>query len=467
MLLALISIFKGGRAGIKLFAVGFLLGAVSADLFAAFFPSGEYSGYIEGRITDASYSDKRGFLTLTEGGYSMELENICVNREKIFGKASLFYVPGAEMQLQVGDRIAFFGSVTGEEFQAGEYSSSVAAKYGVYYTAFEKGAALEVSKGGFAAVESIRFAVKDALYTNCREETASFLFAMIFGDTSYMEYAVSQPFRDTGTAHLFAVSGLHVALLFYACAAVLNKIHMPKALHVAAELFIMVGYSALCSFSPSVVRSAVMIMTASLCKYMNLRYDALSAFGFSACAILLFAPFFLYDAGFLMSYGSVFGILGTARPVARTLRKVIWRPAADTVAVSLAANFGLLPFMLCYFGSVPALTIPVNLIIVPLTSAFYPLLLAATVIAAILPPAGILLTAASVPTYFAILFVQAAAQFTSLSLTATFTPLLCVLYYPLLACASVYCRAPASVKKGCGYACLALVIFSCFVTLPF
>ena len=329
-----------------LFAAGMFLGVMAAALYTVIFPSGSYTGEIEGRITDASYSNGYGVLAVKEGVYSLELDSLIVNGEEMRGKASLtlpFYVRG---DMSIGDYIRFNGNLQGAQFDAAEYDSLMSAKYGVYYTAQAESDTLVLISGELTVAEQVRFAVRSALLDNCNTVTANFLYAMIFGDISYLEYSVAQPFRDTGTAHLFAVSGLHVALLFYACSAILSKIRMPKMLSFGIDCFILMGYSALCSFSPSVVRSAIMIIITIVCKYSYEKYDALSACGISASILLLCAPYFLLDAGFLMSYGAVFGIIGTMKPVARTLRKVIWRPIADAISVTICSNLGLLPLML-------------------------------------------------------------------------------------------------------------------------
>lgn len=463
---AIMLTLKKGKKELVLFAAGMFLGVMAAALYTVIFPSGNYAGEIEGRITDASYSNGYGVLAVKEGVYSLELDSLIVNGEELRGKASLtlpFYVRG---DMSIGDYIRFNGNLQGAQFDAAEYDSLMSAKYGVYYTAQAESDTLVLISGELTVAEQVRFAVRSALLDNCNTVTANFLYAMIFGDVSYLEYSLAQPFRDTGTAHLFAVSGLHVALLFYACSAILSKIRMPKMLSFGIDCFILMGYSALCSFSPSVVRSAIMIIITIVCKYSYEKYDALSACGISASILLLCAPYFLLDAGFLMSYGAVFGIIGTMKPVARTLRKVIWRPIADAISVTICSNLGLLPLMFLYFGTVPLATIPVNLVVCPLTSLFYPFLLAATVLTVIIPQLGTLLTAFAVPTYYAIRFVQAAAQIPSASINATFSPLLCVFYYPLLACASVFSLAPSFIKKVCALLCLAIVVLACFVTLP-
>ena len=209
-----------------------------------------------------------------------------------------------------------------------------------------------------------------------------------------------------------------------------------------------------------------MIMAAELAKVLKTRYDALSSMGASCAAILLFAPYFLLDAGFLMSYAAVFGILGFYKPLFRALKKVLLKPLAEGIAVSVASNIGLLPLMLYYFGSVSLLTVPVNLVVVPLTSAFYPFLLLSALIAALIPPAGALLTLASVPTLAGVLFTQAAANVSSAALNAVFSPLLCVFYYPLLAIASVFSRFDKKIKAGALALCGALTATACFFVLP-
>ena len=237
-------------------------------------------------------SRARGVMESKGNGGAVESRGDCVESTqyqsldskfvRVRGKASLylpFYVRG---DMDVGEYIRFMGSLTGAEFFAGEYDSLMGAKYGVYYTAAVSDYAFSLTPGKVTAVEQVRFAVRNALLDNCNGVTANFLFAMIFGDTSYLSYSVADSFRNTGTAHLFAVSGLHVALLFYACSALLNKIRMPKVIAFGIDCFILIGYSALCSFSPSVLRSAVMILVSVLCKMGFERYDALTAGGISA-----------------------------------------------------------------------------------------------------------------------------------------------------------------------------------------
>lgn len=460
-------VLKKGKRELALFCAAALAGTAAGELFLLGFPSGSFEGVVSGRITDATFCDEYGNAVLSGGNYLLELDSLSVDGRALAGRGSLILPASARADLKVGDYLYFYGAASGEEFSPESYQSLVAAKYRVYYSlqAFDAGALTRVD-GSPSAVESMRLAIKGALYDNCREDTASFLFAMIFGDVAYMSDEVAQPFRDTGTAHLFAVSGLHVAILFYACARVLDKLKMPSPVRFCSGAAIMILYCALCSFSPSVVRSAVMIMAAELAKVLKTRYDALSSMGASCAAILLFAPYFLLDAGFLMSYAAVFGILGFYKPLFRALKKVLLKPLAEGIAVSVASNIGLLPLMLYYFGSVSLLTVPVNLVVVPLTSAFYPFLLLSALIAALIPPAGALLTLASVPTLAGVLFVQAGAQVSSAALNADFSPLLCVFYYPLLAIASVFSRFDKKIKAGALALCGALTAAACFFVLP-
>ena len=455
------------KTGAAIFCAAVLAGAAAADIFVALFPDRSVQGLISGRITDASVCDDEGMLMAREGVFVLQLDKLSADGVQLSGKGSLELSLRAPANLKVGDTLVFYGSAGASEFSPDAYSSLNAAKYRIYYeiVCFEP-QNISVISGSPSAVENVRLAFKKTIFDNCSTGTASFLYAMIFGDVAYMSEDVAQPFRDTGTAHLFAVSGLHVALLFYACTALLDKIKMPQLARFAGGAFIMVGYCALCSFSPSVVRSAVMIMTAEVCKPLRVRYEPLSAMGFSAAVLLLCAPYFLLDAGFLMSYGAVAGILCAYKPLLGVLQKVLWKPIAEAVAISVASNLGLLPLMFAYFGTISLLTVPVNLVVVPLTSLFYPFLLASLAIAVVLPPLGGLLTLLSVPTYISVLFVQAAAKVSSAAFNAVFSPLLCVFYYPLFACASVYCRAPAAVKRTCGVLCLCICAAACLVTLP-
>ena len=377
-----------------LFSAGLFLGAMAATLYAALFPSGSYEGEIVGRITDASNCNSYGECTLADGGYLLELDSLTVNGESVRGKASLylpFYVRG---DMDVGEYIHFTGSLTGAEFSAGEYDSLMGAKYGVYYTAAVSDYAFSLTPGKVTAVEQVRFAVRNALLDNCNGVTANFLFAMIFGDTSYLSYSVADSFRNTGTAHLFAVSGLHIGVIYGAITLLLKRVN--RFVSVPVSIAFIFFYSAVCSFTPSSVRAAVMCSVSAAMSLFHRRYDSLNAMSLAATVLLLINPMYLLDKGFILSFSAVSGIIFLKYPLQRLLG-FLPRRMASSLSVSLSAQVGSFAGLMSGFGYVSAVGILLNVLVLPVLSAFYIVIFAFTAVTLVLPQAGAVLAAVCTP----------------------------------------------------------------------
>ncbi len=197
-------------------------------------------------------------------------------------------------------------------------------------------------------------------------------------------------FRQTGTFHLFSVSGLHVgmfALLLWLALRPLGFTRRKAVLVIVPLLFF---YSLVTGASPPSLRSAVMISVAFggfLLDRPNTPANSLAA---AALMLLawdtnqLFSPgfqlsFFIVAAIFLLAPGLQDFFARRLRPDPFLPRKLYTRAqklAADgghalasTLGVSAAAWLGSLPLTAAVFHLVPVLAVPANLLAVPLAFA--------------------------------------------------------------------------------------------------
>jgi competence protein ComEC len=84
----------------------------------------------------------------------------------------------------------------------------------------------------------------------------------------------------------------------------------------------------------------------------------------AASALLLVDPFLLRSIGFLLSCGASLGIALLAGPLARRLRGPAW--LREALGTTLAAQVGVAPLLLPVFGTIPLVSLPANLLAVPL-----------------------------------------------------------------------------------------------------
>jgi len=211
----------------------------------------------------------------------------------------------------------------------------------------------QISSPITAGLASFRVSFTDRLKKHIGKKDGGTVAAMLFGDKSGLDDDTYEQFRSNGTAHILAVSGLHVGII-YAFISMLIGGRRKLSTNIIMLLALLI-YAALAGFSPSVVRAESMIMLHIFSKIFNYRYDLVSAASFAAVVMLAADPYDLFGTGFQMSFLAVF-ILGFAMPVLeRRKKKKGHRPGAGDAVVNmfmpvLAIQAGMAPYSAYVFN---------------------------------------------------------------------------------------------------------------------
>jgi len=186
-------------------------------------------------------------------------------------------------------------------------------------------------------------------------ETYGVVLAMTLGDKTRLEKDVRELYSRAGTAHLLALSGLHLSIL-YGMMSVLVRWRR-KQLVILPLIW---AYAVMTGLSPSIVRAALML---SICGWTDLTFrsrQGLNTLALAAVIMLTVSPRALTDVSFQLSFMAVLGIfLIRFRPGGR-----LW----GMLTVSLAAQVMTAPLVALYFGRLPVCGLPVNLVAIPLVT---------------------------------------------------------------------------------------------------
>ena len=134
--------------------------------------------------------------------------------------------------------------------------------------------------------------------------SAGILVGMLFGDKNMLDDDVYEMFQKNGTAHILAVSGIHVGIIYLLLGRLLNA-RRNLFLNIVLLLFLFM-YAAMASFSPSILRAGGMIALHILSKLLCMRYDMLCAGAGIALAMMIINPLVLFDVGFELSFLAIF-----------------------------------------------------------------------------------------------------------------------------------------------------------------
>lgn len=202
-------------------------------------------------------------------------------------------------------------------------------------------------------------------------EELSIVQALLLGQRHSISDETYDAYKDAGAVHILAVSGLHIGILLFLLQLLLSpleKLPKGKTLKLIALIVLLWCFALLAGFSASVVRAVTMFSFVGYALYLNRPSNTFNILALSMFFILLlFNPMLLFQVGFQMSYTAVFAILWMYPilqrfwfPKNRIIRK-IWQ----LLAVSIAAQIGVLPISLFYFHQFPGLFFVSNLVVVP------------------------------------------------------------------------------------------------------
>lgn len=232
--------------------------------------------------------------------------------------------------------------------------------------------------------------IEQTLFNNLDGETAAVCFALLTGDTSMISEGTLASFRYGGIAHIFAVSGLHLAVLFGTLSAVLKRLPINKYVSAAVCFACLFFYSGVCSFTASSVRALVMCTLSVVASLTYSKNDSLNSLSVAAVILLLINPLYLFETGFTLSFSATIGIIILSRnlnDIFAFLPKIIRKPAVYGVSSLITIT----PTQIRKFGYVSVAGLFLNILIVPVISALYVLLFACVVIGMIIPFAAVIL----------------------------------------------------------------------------
>ena len=207
---------------------------------------------------------------------------------------------------------------------------------------------------------------RENIYEVMGEGQGSILSAMLLGEKGDMEPEMKELYQKNGVGHILAISGLHISFIGLGIYRMLRKTGLGYIPSGVLAILVLSLYALMIGFSVSVIRAYIMLLFRVGADMSGRVYDMLTALMVAAAITVGMQPLYLMDAGFLLSYGAILGILFIL-PMLEKIFPCRWRVLSGVWA-SVAINVTLFPIMLWFYYEIPTYSLVLNFMIIPLTS---------------------------------------------------------------------------------------------------
>jgi competence protein ComEC len=230
-----------------------------------------------------------------------------------------------------------------------------------------------------AWVYSVRNSMSQTLAQVLPEPQASLAQGITLGIRSNIPASVSDNFSHTGTAHLLAISGLHLSVLAGILVSVGIRLFGKRHYrYVWLAMSIIWLYALITGMHPPVVRAAIMASLFLIAELLGCQRAAITALVVAAAVMVGFSPQILWTASFQMSFMAMVGLIFVA-PLFQSLGRRIIRARtseegravsvasiiSDAANVSLGAIIGVGPLVAYYFGIISFVGPPATFLALP------------------------------------------------------------------------------------------------------
>ena len=221
-------------------------------------------------------------------------------------------------------------------------------------------------------------------------EIAGLIASMVLGLRGETPPEMKALFQRTGTLHLFAVSGLNVAMLAAIAIFLLRRLRLGRVPSILLTIPVLAGYALVTGLTASCVRATIMCSLVLVAHLVDRRPLVFNSLGAAALGILAWDTNQLFAPGFQFSFVLVAVIVWLSGKIQRRLEPLgrpdaflprpLWRwpqqvgaavtgKCAAALGVTISAWLGSLLFTVGYFHLFSPSALFANLLAVPLAFA--------------------------------------------------------------------------------------------------
>lgn len=187
--------------------------------------------------------------------------------------------------------------------------------------------------------------------------------ALLIGDQDGVDVELERAYQKLGITHLFAISGLHIALLSYLFYETLIRCRIRKEIAYTVLIVLLPLYALLAGGAPSVWRAVMIVLLIALFNVIKIKWPIADILSISGIVYLFLSPYVLFEVGFQLSYLATFSIIYSSQLLQRQSNSLL-----QNFYLTFVCQLLTYPLLLFHFYEVSLSSFFANILFVPLFS---------------------------------------------------------------------------------------------------
>jgi competence protein ComEC len=218
------------------------------------------------------------------------------------------------------------------------------------------------------ASEWVRQRIRTAATRHLGAGPGGLLVGFVTGDTRLLPEGDVAAMQATGLSHLTAVSGSNTAILLAGVAGLLSVLRVGARARWTLLALTVPWFAFLTRLEPSVLRAGTMALLVIAAAVRGVARDARHLLAGAVLLLILLDPMLTWSLGLVLSAGATLGVLVIAPAIALRLERVLPRVVAGLLGITLGAQLAVAPVLLLSFGTIEWVSVPANLLAVPVAA---------------------------------------------------------------------------------------------------
>lgn len=189
---------------------------------------------------------------------------------------------------------------------------------------------------------------------------------LILGTRGGFDSATRDEFISTGTIHIIALSGYNVTIVAESTMKILGLV-FAQTIGIVIGIVVIILFVMLAGGTATAVRAGIMAVVILFARLTGRTYDAGRALVIAALLMIAYDPRVITDISFQLSFIATFGVLFITLKVIGWVRFLPMKFGfREVVATTIAATIAVLPILLYTTGILSIVSLPANVLILPL-----------------------------------------------------------------------------------------------------